>query len=195
MQKDQTRTIALDIGTTLGWAEALDSVIVRSGSIKLKNTDERWGTAIARLWDFLTQLVTAPEYAKDFKLEFAYEIVNFHESIHSAHAFGRILGQVEKFTEYGNWSFVSYNVGVIKKNFTGKGNAKKIDMCARCHQLGWKGGRVGTDKDNDEADAIAILAVHLAGRNKHIEFLQERHYDPIIYPEAKNQEEVYTRSW
>lgn len=166
-----TRTIALDIGTHLGWAEALDGVVVRSGSIMVKDTNDRWGLAMINLWDFLTRLIYETEQTEHYKLEFAYEIVQFHKSVHSAHAYGRILGQIEKFTEVGGWSFTSYNVGKIKQIFTGKGNAKKIDICRRCHELGWKGGRIGTDNDNDEADAIAILFVHLASRNQSISFI------------------------
>jgi Holliday junction resolvasome RuvABC endonuclease subunit len=171
-----TRTISLDIGTHLGWAEALDGVIVRSGTILVKDTNDRWGKAMVNLWDFLTRLVYDSDRA-NYTLEFAYEIVNFHKSVHSAHAYGRILGQIEKFTEVGGWAFTSYNVGKIKQIFTGRGNAKKLDICQRCHELGWQGGKVGTDNDNDEADAVAILFVHLEARNETATFAEEQKHD------------------
>lgn len=191
-----TRTISFDIGTTLGWAEAIDGVLVRSGSIRIKDTKDRWGRAILNLWDFLNQLILEPEYASLYKLEIAYEIVSFHESIHSAHVFGRILGQIEAFTEAGGWAFVSYNVGVIKKQFTGRGNAKKKDICEVCHKMGWQGGRIGTDNDNDEADAIAILSVHLAARNQTL-LIDEVTKNAILSTKEniKIKHEHYTDRW
>ena len=53
------------------------------------------------------------------------------------------------------------HVATLKKEFTGSGKAKKIDICARAHHLGWLGGEVGTDKAHDEADAFALAHITL----------------------------------
>ena len=52
-----TRTIALDIGTNMGYAESLNKVIVRSGTIRVKDGNERGGQAMVKLWECLNQLV------------------------------------------------------------------------------------------------------------------------------------------
>lgn len=192
-----TRTIALDIGTNMGYAEALNNVIVRSGTIRVKDGNERWGQAMVKLWDFLNQLVYKNDYHQNYTLEFCCETVDFHRSVDSAHAYARILGQVEKFTELGKWAFRGYQVKQIKKLFTGNGNAKKTDMCHRCHLLGWKGGALGTDNDNDEADAIAILYVHLAARGETATFSKESTHEykaAKIHP-ADFHREVFGETW
>ena len=44
----------------------------------------------------------------------------------------------------------------IKKHWTGRGNAKKADMMAKCDSLGW------TYETDDEADALAIWSLGCA---------------------------------
>jgi len=53
------------------------------------------------------------------------------------------------------------HVNTVKKEFTGNGHAKKEEICRVAHRLGWTHGHPDTDTDHDEADALAIIWVHL----------------------------------
>ena len=67
-----------------------------------------------------------------------------------------------------NLRLIPIQTGQLKREFTGHGAAKKEAMCARAIELGWEGGCLGTDLNNDEADAIALLFVHMNRRRRSI---------------------------
>lgn len=80
----------------------------------------------------------------------------------AAHLYGWFEIELKIFCNAHHIPLIGLHHSSIKKEFVGSGKATKADVCRRCHELGWTGGRPGTDKDHDEADARAMLHVELA---------------------------------
>lgn len=163
---NRVRTIGLDLGSTLGWAVAIDNAIVDSGSITVhKDSKEAWGQSLSRLWYFLTELVYESPYKEEYPVvEIVFESVQFSKFALSTLVYGRLLGILQLFAHTGGIPTYTYTPSEIKKYFTGMGNSKKDEMCARAHELGWKGGKYGTALYSDEADAIGVIFTHMARR-------------------------------
>lgn len=157
---DAPRYLALDIGTHTGWGIVEGSRIVQSGvrDFSVKST-EHIGKRGIKFANFLTSLGHFDEiYFEKIQFTGKYNVsdggelykgfmmlLNMHCYSFGIHAFGV-------------WP------GTLKKNFTGDGHAKKEQMCAQAHALGWKGGLPGTAFCDDEADALALLLTELPRR-------------------------------
>ncbi len=154
------RTIAFDIGANLGFAIAVNGVIVRSGTYNAKYSDEPWPRALLRLEKWLWDNIG--DAHSNYTNHIVYEEGLAHSpgAVYAAHSHGKILGIIMVLSACMNSPIYGYKTSTVKKVFSGKGNANKLEMCGRAHCLGWKSGRVGTDKDNDEADACAIIFTH-----------------------------------
>jgi Holliday junction resolvasome RuvABC endonuclease subunit len=156
-----THTIlSLDLGSTLGWAFSVDGVVERSGSITLAHKDAHPGSKLERFLEFLHE-------HKDVD-EILYEFVPRFVSAGWAVTYGSLLGQVMLFCKVHGIRYGTLKPSEIKKVFTGKGNADKKAVCAICHKMGWKRGKPGSDIDNDEADAIALLCSTLMRRGQQV---------------------------
>lgn len=147
-------TLALDLGTTTGWASLWEGAIT-SGTESFKNDRYsgggmrylRFSTWLARTHDVLT-----PE-------AIYYEEVRRHVSTDAAHVYGGFMSHLTAFCESRKIPYQAIPVGTIKKHATGKGNASKAEMLAEA-RLRWP---EQTIKDENQADALWILSCAIKG--------------------------------
>lgn len=139
--------LALDLGTTTGWAID-DGRSITSGTINLKpRRFEGGGMRFLRFRHWLDEVRTTgpgPIGAVYF------EEVRRHLGTDAAHIYGGLLGVVTAWCEEHEIPYQGVPVGEIKKHATGKGNADKGAMIAAAKARGHQPG------DDNEADAIAI---------------------------------------
>ena len=139
--------LALDLGTTLGWALRLSGQAM-SGTEHFKvGRFEGGGMRYLRFVRWLDELwrFAGPPSALYF------EEVRRHRGVDAAHVYGGFLAQLTAWCERHGVPYQGVPVGTIKKFATGKGNADKAAMikAAKCwgHQ----------PEDDNEADALALL--------------------------------------
>lgn len=160
------RYLGLDIGTSTGWALVEGSTIVASGirDFKVKESEHK-GHRGLRFYNFLIEIYR--EYgAID---EIFYELVQFTGtrkfggswSGDNGEVYKGLLMLVNMFAAGTDTPVTGVHNSTLKKAFAGHGRAEKVDMCRRAHELGWRGGKVGTDKMHDEVDACALLITQL----------------------------------
>lgn len=139
--------LALDMGTKTGWAVRGPNG-VRSGmeSCALR-VREGPGMRWLKFRQLLSRLHT------DHSLGAIYfEDVKAHgPGVHAAHAYGGFLAVLQMWSEVNRIPLHGVGVGAIKKHWTGKGNALKVDMIRVCRERGFN------PRDDNEADAIALL--------------------------------------
>ncbi len=139
--------LALDLGTTTGWAID-DGRSITSGTINLKpRRFEGGGMRFLRFRHWLDEVRTTgpgPIGAVYF------EEVRRHLGTDAAHIYGGLLGVVTAWCEEHEIPYQGVPVGEIKKHATGKGNADKGAMIAAAKARGHQ------PDDDNEADAIAI---------------------------------------
>jgi Holliday junction resolvasome RuvABC endonuclease subunit len=140
-------TLALDLGTHLGWALKRDDGRIEHGNIKLKKkTSEPYGQRFAAFENFLIDMRV------DKKVDSIYfEHVRRHNGTDAAHVYGGFMACLAKFCDGREIPYKGLPVGAIKKHATGKGNADKAMMIEAANQRGFK------VTDDNEADALAIL--------------------------------------
>jgi Holliday junction resolvasome RuvABC endonuclease subunit len=144
-----TRTLlALDLGTTTGWALRTPDRRIVSGSQSFKpQRFEGGGMRFLRFVRWLDELQTLSGGLHHL----AFEEVRRHASTDAAHAYGGFLGLLSAWCERHAIPYQGVPVGTIKKHATGKGNARKDAMLAAVR--GWGYAPV----DDNEADALALL--------------------------------------
>lgn len=144
--------LALDLGTRCGWALRSRGV-TRSGTESFAprardGAGQRW----LRFCRFLGEL------SRDADLGVVYfEDVKRHPpgQVIAAHVYGGFLAHLEVWSETRNVPMRGVGVGVVKKHWTGKGNAVKADMLRVARERGLR------PADDNEADALAILDLAL----------------------------------
>ena len=140
--------LALDLGTTTGWALRGFDGLITSGTVSFKpGRYDGGGMRYLRFTNWLTELdrLSGPIEAIYF------EEVRRHIGTDAAHVYGGLLAVL---TSWGDLRGVPYQgvpVGTIKKHATGHGVASKQAMIAAARQRGF------SPADDNEADAIAIL--------------------------------------
>jgi len=139
--------LALDLGTNTGWAVRSRDGVITHGTCrflhaKLKHPGMRW--SMFRGW--LVMMVAHHHIHR-----IAYEEVRRHEGTTAAHVYGAFEALTQLTAAVQNIPLLPAGVGVIKKHWTGKGNANKDAMIAEAHRRGFT-----PDTDN-AADALAIL--------------------------------------
>lgn len=143
--------LALDLGTTTGWA-TVDRLLDRRGLLLSGTWDLRGGRFEGggmRFVRFKSQLEKL--YALDRVSRVAYEEVRRHVATDAAHVYGGLQAVLTSWCEIEKIPYEAVPVGTIKKHLTGKGNADKAAMIAAVRAKGY------TPKDDNEADAIALL--------------------------------------
>lgn len=80
-----------------------------------------------------------------------FEEVRRHLGADAARVYGALFGQATSLCEEHNIPYEGIPVGVIKRSWTGKGNADKTAMIAEARKRGYS-----HIKDDNEADAIAL---------------------------------------
>jgi Holliday junction resolvasome RuvABC endonuclease subunit len=148
--------LALDLGTTTGYATKPASGPIVSGTMGFKpNRFEGGGMVFLRFSHWLSEL---NEKAGPIDLV-VYEEVRAHRGTMAAQIYGSFLGHLTAWSEFRDVPYQGVPVGTIKKFIAGKGNADKSQVIAAVRARGY------APIDDNEADAIAILlwAIHTNG--------------------------------
>ena len=151
-----TTILALDLGTTTGWALRGSDGHITSGSESFRpQRFEGGGMRFLRFKRWLTELkaVTSGIHVLHF------EEVRRHVSTDAAHAYGGFLATLTAWCEHHQIPYQGVPVGTIKKHATGKGNAGKDEVIASVTARGH------APSDDNEADALALLHWAIAQHN------------------------------
>ena len=151
--------IALDLGTTTGFATCDNSGKITSGTASFKvGRFEGGGMPFLRFKRWLT----------DFKNtlgvidEVYFEEVRAHKGVDAAHKYGGFVAHLTSWCEHHQISYQGIPVGTIKKHITGKGNADKQSVITAVKNKGFN------PVDDNEADSLALLDFILTNDNKGI---------------------------
>ena len=150
-----TTILALDLGTTTGWALRSSDGTITSGSAGFRpQRFEGGGMRFLRFKRWLAELkdMTGGIHALYF------EEVRRHVSTDAAHAYGGFLATLTAWCEHHQIPYQGVPVGTIKKHATGKGNASKDDVLSAMRALGH------APTDDNEADALALLRWAIASQ-------------------------------
>ena len=139
--------LALDLGTTTGWALMGSDGQITSGSQSFK--PQRFEGGGMRFLKFKRWLTDVRQCTTDIDLV-VFEEVRRHVGVDAAHAYGGFMGQLTAWCEHHQIPYEGIPVGTIKKHATGKGNAGKEEMIASVQARGHQ------PVDDNEADAIAL---------------------------------------
>jgi len=143
------RTIlALDLGTTTGWAIRGFDGLITSGTVSFKPSRyDGGGMRYLRFTNWLTEIdrLSGPVEAIYF------EEVRRHAGTDAAHVYGGLMASLTSWGELRGVPYEGVPVGTIKRHATGKGNAPKQAMIDAARAQGY------SPADDNEADAIAIL--------------------------------------
>ncbi len=158
------KTLSLDLGTYTGWAVGIGGHILSSGTESFFVKGEvHPGYRYQKFHNWLVDLIHRENIGEIF-----YENIPRYESVAAARVHAGFLGIMNLVAFTAKLPMYCLKPNTIKMIFTGKGNAKKIKMCAVAHALGWRGGHLGTEDSNNEADAIAIY-YSIMQRHRHID--------------------------
>lgn len=140
--------LALDLGTTTGWAlRSADGGTVSGAESFKPRRFEGGGMRYLRFKRWLTELKSTTEGLGSIY----FEEVRRHAGVDAAHAYGGFLATLTSWCEYHQIPYSGVPVGTIKRHATGKGNASKEQMVAAVRTLGF------APVDDNEADALALL--------------------------------------
>ncbi len=143
-----TTILALDLGTTTGWALRGSDGHITSGSESFRpQRFEGGGMRFLRFKRWLTEI----KQSCDGIDALHFEEVRRHVSTDAAHAYGGFLATLTAWCEHHQIPSQGVPVGTIKKHATGKGNAGKGDVIASVTARGH------APDDDNEADALALL--------------------------------------
>jgi len=140
--------LALDLGTTTGWALRSQDGGITSGTMAFKPSRfEGGGMRYLRFRGWLAEIAGLSGGIA----RIAFEEVRRHVSTDSSHAYGGFLATLTAWCEQEAIPYEGVPVGTIKAFATGKGNANKAAMIAAIEARGFR------PADDNEADAIALL--------------------------------------
>ena len=140
--------LALDLGTTTGWALRGHDGLITTGTASFKpGRYDGGGMRYLRFTNWLTELdrLSGPISAIWF------EEVRRHAGTDAAHVYGGLMATLTAWCELRGVPYQGVPVGTIKRHATGKGNAPKEAMIAAARARGL------STVDDNEADAIALL--------------------------------------
>jgi hypothetical protein len=140
--------LALDLGTTTGWALRSSDCLITSGTASFRNGRfDGGGMRYLRFTNWLGEIekLSGPIAAIWF------EEVRRHAGTDAAHVYGGLMATLTSWSELRGVPYAGVPVGTIKRFATGKGNAKNDAMIAAARSRGF------SPADDNEADAIAIL--------------------------------------
>ena len=140
--------LALDLGTTTGWALRGYDGLITSGTVSFKPSRfDGGGMRYLRFQNWLSEMdrLSGPLSTIYF------EEVRRHIGTDAAHVFGGLMAVLTAWAEMRGVPYQGVPVGTIKKSATRKGNANKQAMIDAARARGFY------PKDDNEADAIAIL--------------------------------------
>ena len=147
----RTTLLALDLGTTTGWALRVPEGQIAHGFVSFKSQRfEGGGMRYLRFRRWLTDMkatLAAPEGPGAVY----FEEVRRHLGVDAAHVYGGLLATLTAWCEHHRIPYQGVPVGTIKRHATGRGNAGKHEVIAAMRALGH------AVTDDNEADALAIL--------------------------------------
>jgi Holliday junction resolvasome RuvABC endonuclease subunit len=139
--------LALDLGTTTGWALKPQSGPIASGTVSFRPSRyDGGGMRYLRFRSWLNHLVAANAVSAVY-----FEEVRRHVGTDAAHIYGGFLACLSAWCEEHGIAYQGVPVGTIKRFATGKGNADKAAVISALRERGF------APADDNEADAIAIL--------------------------------------
>lgn len=140
--------LALDLGTSTGWALQTGDDFISSGTVSLRHTRfDGGGMRFLRFRRWLEQLdIDAGPIETVY-----YEEVRQRSAPGASHIYGGFQGILTAWCEEHLIAYQGVPVGTIKRFITGKGNADKATVIAAVQAKGF------APADDNEADAIAIL--------------------------------------
>ena len=140
--------VALDLGTTTGWALRGRGDFITSGTVSLKPSRfDGGGMRFVRFRRWLEQLDSDAGPIEAIY----YEEVRRHVGTDAAHVYGGLQAVLTAWCEEHLVAYQGVPVGTIKRFIAGKGNADKAAVIAAVKANGF------APADDNEADAIAIL--------------------------------------
>ncbi len=140
--------LAIDLGTTTGWALRHRDESITSASQSFRpQRFEGGGMRFLRFKRWLSELnaLCGEIHAVYF------EEVRRHSAVDAAHVYGGLMATLTAWCEHHNIPYQGVPVGTIKKHATGRGNASKDEVIAAMHARGF------SVADDNEADALALL--------------------------------------
>lgn len=142
-----TNVLALDLGTTTGFALKQGEMPTLTGSVQFKNS--RYEGGGMRFLRFRKWLETLND--RDGVDVVYFEEVRRHLGTDAAHVYGGLLAMLTAWCEVNRIPYQGVPVGTIKRHATGKGNANKGAMINAAKGYGFN------PSDDNEADAICLL--------------------------------------
>ncbi len=140
--------LALDLGSTLGWAVRLPDGTVTSGTATFRpGRFEGGGMGWLRFRRWLDSMASSAGPLGSI----VFEEVRRHAGTTAAHVYGGFLAHLTAWCEGAGVPYQGVPVGTIKRFATGKGNAGKDEVIAAMRARGF------APADDNEADALALL--------------------------------------
>jgi hypothetical protein len=140
--------LALDLGTTAGFALRTDVGAIVSGTVSfLPSRYDGGGVRYLRFRAWLDGVATDAGGIGVIH----YEEIRRHLGTDAAHIFGGLLATLTAWCEQRGIAYQGVPVGTIKRFIAGKGNADKDAVIAAVRARGF------SPADDNEADALAIL--------------------------------------
>lgn len=140
--------LALDLGSTLGWAARLADGSIASGTAAFRpGRFEGGGMGWLRFRRWLDDVAASAGPLGSV----VFEEVRRHAGTAAAHVYGGFLAHLTAWCEGAGVPYQGVPVGTIKRFATGKGNAPKEAVIAAMRARGF------TPRDDNEADALALL--------------------------------------
>ncbi len=140
--------LALDLGTTTGWAMRGHDGLITSGTASFR--PRRFDGGGMRYLRFVNWLTKLDQLAGPIATIW-FEEVRRHAGTDAAHVYGGLMATLTAWAEMRGVPYQGVPVGTIKKHAAGKGNASKAMMIEAARARGYR------PTDDNEADAIAIL--------------------------------------
>lgn len=140
--------LALDLGTTTGWALRGQDGGITSGTMTFRPSRfEGGGMRFLRFRGWLVEVAALSGGVT----RVVFEEVRAHAGTDAAHIYGGFLAHLSAWCEERSIAYQGVPVATIKRFATGKGNADKAKMVATIQARGFR------PADDNEADAIALL--------------------------------------
>lgn len=144
----QQAVLALDLGTTTGWALRGQDGGITSGTMTFRPSRfEGGGMRYLRFRGWLTEMAGLADGIS----RVAFEEVRAHGGTDAAHLYGGFLAHLSAWCEERGVAYEGVPVATIKRFAAGRGNADKAAMIAAMRARGF------APADDNEADALAIL--------------------------------------
>jgi hypothetical protein len=140
--------LALDLGTTTGWALRGHDGLIASGTVSFRPSRyDGGGMRYLRFTNWLSELdqLSGPIAAIWF------EEVRRHVGTDAAHVYGGLMATLTAWAELRGVPYQGVPVGTWKRSVCGKGNIGKPAVIAAMRARGFN------PTDDNEADALAIL--------------------------------------